>query len=286
VYTIDLKEPFDRISREYLFGTLKAHGFSEHFMNRLKRIYENATSTLHMNGYRSRNIRIDSSARQGCPLSMTIFTQCINPLIVALDKKLAGVRIGTTGTKTTVLAYADDITMLTKQEEIETVREILQDYVEASGAEINTHKSKALELGGWHKTRQVMGIQYCEETKILGFHMRHTKESSMRSWEVLTARIRATAQEAYLRDLSMDYRIRYVHDCLLARALYTTQIYPPPEKIVRQLNMTISWFIWQGVIFRVQLSTLQNPKEEGEWGLINPEAKCQALFLYRMREQG
>jgi hypothetical protein len=50
--------------------------------------------------------------------------------------------------------------------------------------------------------------------------------------------------------------------------------------------MIISSFIWQGVIFRVPLSTLQKPKEEGGWGLINTEAKCQVLFLYRMREQG
>jgi hypothetical protein len=132
-----------------------------------------------------------------------------------------------------------------------------------------------------------MGIQYCDEIKILGFHMRKTtKESSMRCWEVLTARIRATAKEAYLRDLSMDYRIRYVHDYLLARAWYTTEIYPPMAPIVRQLNMIISWFIWQGVIFRVPLSTLQKPKEEGGWELIQPEAKCKSLFQYRMREQG
>jgi hypothetical protein len=67
VLTVDFKEAFDRIYHEYLFGALKASGFSEHFMNKLKRIYENATSTLHMNGYRSRKIRIDNSVRQGCP---------------------------------------------------------------------------------------------------------------------------------------------------------------------------------------------------------------------------
>jgi hypothetical protein len=77
-------------------------------MNKLKRIYGNATLTLHMNGYRSRKILIDSWVRQGSPLSLTLFTVCINPLLVALDKKLAGVRIGTSGTRTTVLAYADD----------------------------------------------------------------------------------------------------------------------------------------------------------------------------------
>jgi hypothetical protein len=42
--------------------------------------------------------------------------------------------------------------LLTKQEDIEVVREILQEYAEASGAEINIHKSKALALGGWVST--------------------------------------------------------------------------------------------------------------------------------------
>jgi hypothetical protein len=106
--TIDCKEAFDRISHEYLFVVLTAYGFSERFRNRLQKICGNATSTLHMNGYRSRKIRIDSSVRQGCPLSMTLFTLCINPLIVALDKKLAGVRMGKSSTKSKVLAYADD----------------------------------------------------------------------------------------------------------------------------------------------------------------------------------
>jgi len=46
--------------------------------------------------------------------------------------------------------------------------------------------------------------------------------------------------------------------------------------------MTISWFLWKGEIFRVPLSSLQRPKEGG-WGLINPAAKCMALFMNRMR---
>jgi hypothetical protein len=132
ILTKDFKEVFDRISHEYLFGVLQACGYSDRFMNRIRRIYGNATSTLHLNGCRSRNIRIDSSVRKGCPLSMTLFTLCINSLLVALDKKLAGVRSGTLGTKTVVLEYADDITtMLISTDEIEIVQEILQEYVTA-----------------------------------------------------------------------------------------------------------------------------------------------------------
>jgi hypothetical protein len=63
------------------------------------------------------------------------------------------------------------------------------------------------------------------------------------------------------------------------------QILPPPEDNLRQINMTISWFLWKGEIFRVPLSSLQRTKEV-VWGMIHPAAKCMALFFYCMREQG
>jgi hypothetical protein len=67
--------------------------------------------------------------------------------------------------------------------------------------------------------------------------------------------------------------------------VYDPNHHPPPsEDNLRQINMTISWFLWKGEIFRIPLSTLQRTKEGG-WGLINPAAKCMALFISRMREQ-
>lgn len=64
-----------------------------------------------------------------------------------------------------------------------------------------------------------------------------------------------------------------------------SQIYPQPDVCVRQLNTTISWFVRKGDIFRVPLSTLYRPKEDGGWNLTNLSAKSHALLLYRMRQQ-
>jgi hypothetical protein len=43
-------------------------------------------------------------------------------------------------------------------------------------------------------------------------------------------------------------------------------------------------FIWKGDIFRVPLSTLYQPKEDGGWDLTNFSTKSHALLLYRMRQ--
>jgi len=43
-----------------------------------------------------------------------------------------------------------------------------------------------------------------------------------------------------------------------------------------------TWFIWQGAIFRVPVSTLQLPKEQGGWALANVDGKCNMLLYARL----
>jgi len=72
----------------------------------------------------------------------------------------------------------------------------------------------------------------------------------------------------------------------MARVWYLAQMYPPPDECVRQLNTTISWYVWRGEIFGVPLSTRQRRKCEGGWNLIHITSKSCALFLYHLRQQG
>ena len=72
-------------------------------------MYENATSTIQINGHQSGPIPIRSSVRQGCPMSMLLYALCLNPLLCILENKLTGLRIKQRDPKTAVVAYADDV---------------------------------------------------------------------------------------------------------------------------------------------------------------------------------
>ena len=134
---------------------------------------------------------------------------------------------------------------------------------------------------------KILDIPYYTEMKVLRLHIQNTiHASAKKSWNMLTSQIRVQAQDMFQRALDVDQRIRYVQEYLLARAWYMAQILPPPKYILRQINMTISWCLWKGEIFRVPLSKLQRTKKEGGWGMIHPAAKCMALIFHRMREQG
>ena len=107
--TLDFAEAFDKIAHMYLFKVLEHCGFSPNFLTRLKKLYTNATPSVQVNGHISLPIDIRSGIRQGCPLSMLLFTICIKPFLCMLDMMLHENK-HTVGRGThNVVAYADDV---------------------------------------------------------------------------------------------------------------------------------------------------------------------------------
>jgi hypothetical protein len=141
-----------------------------------------------------------------------------------------------------------------------------------------------MALGSWDTTHTILGIKYHTELRILGIKMTTTiHQSPIDSWRTVIGKIKSQARDAYSRTLSRDQRVLYIHNYLLSKAWYTAQILPPPSDCIRQLNMAMSWYPWQGNTFQVPLSTLYKQKEHGGLALIHAEAKCRAMLLYRLQ---
>ena len=62
------------------------------------------------------------------------------------------------------------------------------------------------------------------------------QQSAINSWRTVIGKIRVQARDAYSRTLSLDQRVLYVHNYLLAKAWYTPQTLPSPSDYTRQLN--------------------------------------------------
>ena len=169
-------------------------------------MYEGATSSVQINGHTSSPIRIRYSIRQGCPLSMQLFALCMNSLLCLLDERLTGIQLRRRSKKTTVVAYADDVTIfVTSPADIQPIQEAIRCYQPAPGARLNIEKSIAMAIGSWGTSTDVMGIPYHTTIKILGVRM-HTivSQSANNSRSAVTGRIHAQARDAYSRDLCRD----------------------------------------------------------------------------------
>jgi len=176
--------------------------------------------------------------------------------------------------------------LLTTPDDVQKLQDIVHTYEEGTGARINIHKSRVLDVRGWD-TSQIMNIPCHTEIKILGFKLRNKINiASKATWCNIITQVRATAQDAYYRELSLDMRIKYVHNYLLARVWYAAHIFPITAERIRRLNTAIAWFLGRGEIFRVPLSTLQRRRHEGGWDLVNIWAKSRSLFIHRLQAQG
>ena len=116
----------------------------------------------------------------------------------------------------------------------------------------------------------VLGIDYHTHATILGITFWGTIVQTINdSWARLTTKVRLQAKQAYTRDQCIAHRICYVHGFLLSKLWYTAQVLPAVRPYTQQLSTAITWYIWRGAIFRVPVSTLQKPKKEGRWGLLD-----------------
>jgi hypothetical protein len=92
---------------------------------------------------------------------MILFVMCLNPLLPLLVIQLTGIRIGRSGARTTVVAYADDVTLfVTSPCDIPITPDALMRYVVPSGAKVNFTKSADLSLGSWDISIRITDISY------------------------------------------------------------------------------------------------------------------------------
>jgi hypothetical protein len=143
-------------------------------------------------------------------------------------------------------------------------------------------KSKALAIGNWKEPASVLGIELHDQVNMLEVTFgTNIANSTTDSWGCIIRVVRAQARKAYARNLCLMQRIQYVQLYLLAKIWYMPQILTPTKVHTQQLTSVCTWFIWQGAIFRVPVTTLQCPKEQGGWALPDTEVKCRTLLYSR-----
>jgi len=169
VITHDFQHKFDSISHEYLFSILRSYGLSARLVALMKNLYTDDTSAVQINGDLHGPISIRCGVRQVCPLSMTLYTLCPQPFLNMLEQRLPGARIGRGNRPISVMANADDVTiLLTSRTDIPAIEDAIRLFENASGAHLNTRKSQALPIGRWNTSANITDMPYHPHLKEIG----------------------------------------------------------------------------------------------------------------------
>ena len=87
---------------------------------------------------------------------------------------------------------------MTTPTDIPKLQKAINCFEAASGARVNFQESRAIALGSWDKSIEIMNTLNHDTATILGFQIKKTVgESDLASWTKTNAKIRAHGEEAY-----------------------------------------------------------------------------------------
>ena len=145
---LDMTKAYDIVEWSYMEKVLIKMGFQNRLVHLMMACITTALYSVLINGQPYRHITPTRGLRQGNPLSPYLFLMCtegLHGLInkAAIDGSIHGVSLCRNGPKITRLLFADDslIFYRAKEEECQTLLEVLAKYERASGQQINRAKT-------------------------------------------------------------------------------------------------------------------------------------------------
>ena len=74
IISVDAEKAFDKIQHPFMIKTLQKMGIEGTYPNIVKAIYVKPTANIILSGEKMKAFPLRSGTRQGCPLSLLLFT--------------------------------------------------------------------------------------------------------------------------------------------------------------------------------------------------------------------
>ena len=142
---VDFSKAFDLINRDQLMLQILNNKVDGKFYWSLKSLYSRTSACIKINGEFTSFFDINNGVRQGDPLSPTLFSLFIDNLLKELKALDLGFDVG--GLILTVLAYADDLVILSDSEEkLQKLLDCLTEWCSKWRLSVNNAKSGVIHF--------------------------------------------------------------------------------------------------------------------------------------------
>ena len=182
---LDFKSAFDMVNHDYLIDTLHAFGFGPWFIAAIKTLLNSHKARIELNDGLGPPFDWTRGVFQGCPIAPLLFIITLEPLIHRINQSGSkGIQVK--GKEVRILAAADDTVILAQDEaSLQDFLQILEQYQQASGAQLNLQKTIGANLLQRAPT-QDFGVNWLDKTtnhKYLGFSINSTGFSPRNTFE-------------------------------------------------------------------------------------------------------
>ncbi len=142
---VDFRKAFDLLPRDLLLFRLLEYGVDGKMYNAIKCIYRKSSCAVRINDKMTDWFSAEQGVRQGDNLSPTLFSAFVNSLIGELKSGGVGVKLG--DDCISVLAYADDLVLLSENEpDLQNLLNVLNSWCHRWQLCINLDKTKVMHF--------------------------------------------------------------------------------------------------------------------------------------------
>ena len=220
--------------------------------------------------------------KQGCALSMFLYTLCIEELLIRINDNMAikgyPIKLCTIGEnqfKTT--AYADDCASLNNDlQSINLTFEEFKVWGMVSGASINEDKTEILAINSKHESFK--GKKFIEKIKILGIIFDKTgiaKENFVR----IKSNFQITLNIWNNINLNMIERITVIRTFALSKIWYLANFIVFERSEVQEIEKIAFKFIWNDKRELIKRKTLYLDSLEGGLNMVCIWAKLDTIYF-------
>ncbi len=256
--SLDAKKAYDSVSHKFIEKTLTNFGFSEGFVHIFRTLYNDITTKVLINGFRTDSIQIGRGVKQGDALSCSLFILLMETLIRNLENNKSVKNLHVNGIKLNkVTAYADDVAILTSDSvSIKNALKIYEQFSAVSGLYINPEKTEVLNLKRFYANETLQldiygsdvqlntnkEITICGKTFSLDPQIEETKNINDKI-DKLERQLNMWRK----RKLTIEGRILVVKTFAISQTLYTMQNTFYSANKLKKIESIIYKYIWNGI---------------------------------------
>lgn len=150
IVALDQEKAYDKILHPYLWKVLEKFNIPQHFIKTVKHLYQDAATSVLINGILSDPFTVKRGVRQGNGLSCLIFDLSIKPLAAAIrNSPILGYPIEEASKNVKCKLFADNtMVYLHKSDDLETLEAAaLNPWCKVAGAVFNKAKTEIIPIG-------------------------------------------------------------------------------------------------------------------------------------------
>ena len=302
---LDQEKAYDKIRHDYLWKTLEAFHLPLPFINTIKSLYSNASTTVAINGILSKPYKVTRGVRQGDPISCPLFDLAIEPLacMIRNDPNMKGITVPNLADPIKITLFADDtMVYLNRDDRLDYLQGALQDWCQTSGARFNLGKTEIIPIGTpEHRTRvtttrkihpqdatpiddNIKLARDGDAVRYLGAWIGN-RIDDIASWEPNLEKTHKDLCRWSKMKPTMKGRRLIVQSVVGGRTQFLTKAQGMPPHIENALTKIIRDFMWEDDSSpRIALDFLHSPVENGGLKLLDIPARNDAIEIMWLKE--